>query len=232
MVRNPKRKALYEVIGKPKVKSSYSKNLEQMPVEMSVSGEPDSVQMPERAAWWPKRPRMIQYNAGRIEISIPYQIAIAVLLGLVLLVLSVFRFGQFYEANASKPVMVESSSSPTLVERILKPLKTAENTVTESVISVTGNNRIVIQTWQIRSQLEPVKQFFSGHGIETEIRKISDMYYLITKDKYSNPQKAGTDGYYAKQKIIKLGSGYKAPAGYGSFGAQPFHDAYGMRFDN
>lgn len=231
MVRNPKRKALYEVIGKPKVKSSYSKNLEQMPVGKSGSSELDSVQMPERAAWWPQRPRMIQYNGGRIEISIPYQIIIAVLLGVVLLVLAVFRLGQLYENKASNPAIVDSGSSPTVIEQVAKPVKKAETRVVGPV-SATGNNRIVIQTWQIRSQLEPVKQFFFVHGIETEIRKISDMYYLITKDKYFNPQKRGTDGYKAKQKIIELGSGYKAPVGYGSFGVKPFHDAYGMRFDD
>ena len=95
-----------------------------------------------------------------------------------------------------------------------------------------GNNRIVIQTWQVRSQLEPVKRFFAENGIATEIREISGMYYLITKDRYANPEKRGTDGYYAKQRIIELGSQYKAPAGYGSFGAKPFYDAYGMRFND
>ncbi len=58
------------------------------------------------------------------------------------------------------------------------------------------------------------------------------MYYLVTKEKYDNPERSGTDGSKAKQDIIKLGAAYKAPQGYGTFGPKPFHDAYGMRFDD
>jgi hypothetical protein len=77
-----------------------------------------------------------------------------------------------------------------------------------------------------------VKDYFAGFGIETEVRHINNWYYLVTKDKYDNPEKPGTDGYAAKQKIIELGADYKAPAGYGTFGPKPFHDAYGMRFED
>jgi len=31
---------------------------------------------------------------------------------------------------------------------------------------------------------------------------------------------------------VKIGADYKAPQGFGSFGTKPFHDAYGMKFDN
>jgi len=80
--------------------------------------------------------------------------------------------------------------------------------------------------------LEPVKQYFASFGIETEIRQVGSWYYLVTKDKYENPERPGTEGYVAKERIIKLGANYKAPPGYESFGTQPFHDAYGMRFDD
>jgi hypothetical protein len=77
-----------------------------------------------------------------------------------------------------------------------------------------------------------VKQFYTENGVETEIRKIGGMYYLVTTSKYENPEKQGTDGYLAKQKIIELGAKYKAPQGYETFGTKPFHDAYGMKFDD
>ena len=67
---------------------------------------------------------------------------------------------------------------------------------------------------------------------ETEIKKVGDWYYLVTKHRYEKPDRAGTDGYLAKQEIIKLGAKYKAPAGYESFGREPFHDAYGKKFDD
>jgi hypothetical protein len=80
--------------------------------------------------------------------------------------------------------------------------------------------------------LEPAKQYFADKGIETEIRKSGDAYLLVTKEKYDNPERPGTDGYAAKQKIIELGAQYKAPQGFDQFGTKPFHDAYGMKFDD
>ena len=189
--------------------------------------------MPEKVPRWPKRPRIVQFNAGKIEISIPYQVAIALLLGVILLVLIAFRLGQktkSKQGGITAPDVKKttengegnSEATNLSAEKIAQP--TAE--------SPKGNNRIVIQTYRLRTHLEPVKQYFALFGIETEIKKIDDWYYLVTKDKYENPEKSGTDGYFAKQKIIELGAKYKAPQGYETFGSKPFHDAYGQRFDD
>jgi hypothetical protein len=94
-----------------------------------------------------------------------------------------------------------------------------------------GNNRIVIQTYQLRAHLVPVQEYFARFGIETKIVRIGDWYYLMTVDKYDNPDRPGTEGYVAKQKIIELGAEYKAPTGFESFAPNLFKDAYGMRFD-
>ena len=102
-------------------------------------------------------------------------------------------------------------------------------------MTYTGNNRIVIQMYQVRAHLEPVQEYFERMGVATEIPKRNNWYYLVTKNTYDNPERAGTDGYRAKQKIIEIGAGYKAPPGYESFqksdGAKPFSDAFGMRFE-
>lgn len=90
----------------------------------------------------------------------------------------------------------------------------------------------MIQAHQNSAELKPVKDYFASNGIEMEIRKIGSWYYLVTKGKFDNPEKAGTDGAVMKQRIIELGEKYEAPAGYGSFGPKPFSDAYGMRFDD
>ena len=231
MVRKRRKKALYEVIGKQRIKSRYDKTLDQIPLDGSDTEPEDLSRIPERAAYWPKQPRMIQYNAGRIEMSIPYQIAVAVLLGIVLVILAVFRLGQLSGNKAGEPALLEKPAvSADLVELVQERANAFENTIAGP--RRTGNNRIVIQTWEDSEQLEPVKRYFAVNGIATEIRGISGMYYLVTKDRYANPEKQGTDGYYARQKIIELGAKYKAPLGYGSFGAKPFHDAYGMRFDD
>ena len=96
-----------------------------------------------------------------------------------------------------------------------------------------GNNRIVIQEYQVRAHLEPVQQYFAQFGIETEIIPIDNQWFLVTKAKYEeNPKRPGTDGYLAKQKIIEFGAQYKAPQGYETFAPHFFKDAYGMKFDD
>lgn len=233
MARNRKKKALYEVISKTRPKPGHDKPLEQLHPEKSDKERPageSTTRMPERVAKWPKRPRIVQFNADKIEISIPYQVAIALLLGVILLVLVAFRLGQRTRS--------EQGVTTSNAERAVKSSKAANLSTVETkkpaaaVEKPKGNNRIVIQTYQLRTHLEPVKQYFAQFGIETEIKKIGDWYYLVTKDKYENPEKSGTDGYFAKQKIIELGAEYKAPQGYETFGSKPFYDAYGQRFDD
>ena len=64
-------------------------------------------------------------------------------------------------------------------------------------------------------------------GIETKIEQRGDLYFLVTKkNTYNNPNKEGTDGFDAKQKIKQIGAGYKAPAGYENF---VFKDPYGEK---
>ncbi|MBA7686352.1 hypothetical protein ES703_94796 [subsurface metagenome] len=237
MARYRKKKALYEVIGKAWPKPGSDKTLEQLPPEKSDKERPageSTTRMPERVARWPKRPRIVQFNAGKIEVSIPYQVAIALLLGVILLVLIAFRLGQRTKSeqgattsNVERAVKTGESSSkvPNLsASETKKPAAAVEKPK--------GNNRIVIQTYRLRTHLEPVKQYFAQFGIETEIKKIGDWYYLVTKDKYENPEKSGTDGYFAKQKIIELGAKYKAPQGYETFAPNFFKDAFGQRFDD
>jgi hypothetical protein len=250
MARNREKKALYEVMSKttwPKPRSD--KTLE--PLHPEKSGEDKQTttkflpQMRGRVAKWLNRPRIIQFNAGRIEISVPYQLAIALLLGLVLLVLVAFRLGQI-SYRSSQKVAGSSAKMPENVQKAAPKVvagtpqgavpvekKAPVPPVTQKVepVKPKGDNRIVIQSYQLRADLEPVKQYFAQFGIETEIIKISDWYYLVTKDKYENPAKVGTDGYLAKQKIIELGAKYKAPPGYEVFGSKPFSDAYGKKFD-
>jgi hypothetical protein len=204
--------------------------------------------VPEKLVKWPKKPRIIQFNAGRIEFSIPNQLGVAVLLGLGLLLLVVFRLGQFAAVDASETSEIAAEPPKTMENvtehvtfkepQVPQPVRVSQTVPAAAVAEEveqyesTGSNRIVIQTYQTRTQLEPVTQFFATNGIATQIREIGGMYYLVTSRKYHNPERKGTDGHYAKQQIIELGANYKAPPGYETFGRRPFHDAYGMRFDD
>ena len=247
MARNRKKVSLYEVIGRSRSKSIYDKTLKKRPPEKSERDEPSTAKsaLPAsgKAAYWPRKPKIVQFNAGRIEISIPYQLAIALLLGLVLLVLVSVRLGQ--TGYLSRQRITNS------VRKVLKAGPKGEGQGTAGIgrrddstgkispdLGKTGtgeskgNNRIVIQTYQARADLEQVQQYFAQSNIETEIRKIGDTYYLVTKNKYDNPSRRGTDGYAAKQEIIKWGARYKAPQGYETFAPRLFSDAYGMKFDD
>jgi len=249
MARNRKKVSLYEVISKSSPKSGYGKTLKDRPPEESYSEEPTTAQtaIPAsgRTAYWPRKPKIIQLNAGRIEISLPYQLAIALLLGLVLLVLigvwlgqtgylskqritgsvaKILKTGPNAEgqggANTGRRVDVDGKISPGGVR---------ETTTGESK----GNNRIVIQTYRARADLEPVQTYFGQCGIETEIIPIDNQWILVTKAKYEEkPERSGTDGYVALRNIIELGAKYKAPSGYEPFGAKSFETAYGMKFDD
>ena len=241
MVRNRKKKALYEVISRTGSKSSYDRLLRQPHPGEPGKGKPvasEPATLSRGVSKWPRRPRIVQFNAGRIEISMPYQVAIALVLGIILLLLVFFRLGQITYLS-SEGISGADVEMPQTVEKVVpeasaeppQPLEPASAEKIEAV-RTEGNNRIVIQTYQFRAQLEPVRQYFAQFGIETEIRKIDGWYYLVTRERYENPEKLGTDGYLVKQKIIDLGAKYKAPPGYETFGTKPFHDAYGMRFDD
>jgi hypothetical protein len=244
MAHNREKKALYEVMSKttwPKPHPDKTLQPPQQLEELRKSEHPIAKLSAHGRVRWLNRPRIVQINAGRIEISVPYQLAIALLLGLILLLLIAYRLGQGSQKiagpDARKPVSVQKAVPKVMVgaPRGVVPAE-KETPVTPLAQRVgpvrpKGDNRIVIQSYQLRADLEPVKQYFAQFGIETEIMKIDEWYYLVTKDKYENPGRPGTDGYLARQKIIELGAKYRAPAGYETFGTKPFSDAYGKKFN-
>lgn len=240
MVRKRRKKALYEVIGGELYKPGYGKSLEPLQPKTAKGPEPEAEkQKPQafgRPAEWPKRPRPLQFNAGRIEFSLPYTGTVAVVLTMIALLLLCFRLGQTIGARQMAGLGV-SDEQMAAQRGTAEPAETgvAADTApareTAPVDTSAGSNRIVIQTYQARAHLEPVKDYFERLGIKTEILKRGEWYYLVTVNKYDNPERTGTDGYRAKQRIIKLGENYKAPEGYETFGTRPFHDAYGMKIE-
>lgn len=237
MARKNKKMALYEVFSKSISNSRHSKDLEKLhPSETSKTGQPEtdgSQRISAKSVLPVQKNRMFQINRGRVEISIPYQLAVAILLGFLLLALIAYRFGQ-HQAIRGLALPVEASSEQNGSEASAAQVADISSAAAVSfgaeqmvVTEAAGTNRIVIQTWRDENQLRPVQAFFEGHGIETEIRKVGQTFYLVTKDKYDNPQRPGTDGYKARQRIVELGTGYVPPPGFGSF---DFRSAYGMKF--
>jgi len=250
MARDRGKKALYEVMSKARIKPGAGVTLppphpKRPEEDKSAAEEKSAAGVPDVAAQWLRRPRIVQFNAGRIEFSMPYQLAVALVLGLILLALIAFRLGrssylteqetagsaeempvqEIGQESLLEQATVDTMQPPALVEDI-SPGDTAVEPVEPA-----GNNVIVLVEYGTRRDLVPVQEHFAEYGIATEIVMEGGRYFLITKDRYDNPAKAGTDGYKAKQRIIEVGAEYKgkAPAGYESFAPHFFRDAYGKK---
>lgn len=245
MVRKRGKMALYEVIGAGRLKSAYKKDLQQIQPE-GTGGEIDTDSAGTSRAFerlrWSAKPRMVQFVAGRIEISVPYQLAVAVLLGIILLILIAFRFGQRNLITAgpivdlpkdaqSKAVPVVGEPERVDVVRKMPLVKIPAVAKKSLPAKSAGSNHIVIKEYTGKPDLEQAEKYFDSLGIETEVVKSGNRYFLRTVNTYENPGRVGTDGYFALKKIIEAGAEYKAPQGFETFGTKPFQDAYGKKFD-
>ncbi|MEJ2705388.1 MAG: hypothetical protein P8Z79_23355 [Sedimentisphaerales bacterium] len=263
MARNRGKKALYEVMSKTRQKPGPGGAPEPMPAKKPVEAGPESrpvtaVETSKSTIQWPRRPRFVQYNAGRIEFSVPYQVAIAVALALILLIVASYRLGQFSYVPAEEqppgpsglmrqmdeqatteqaavdvvppPVTPPATTSAEDAPPPAQRLETEAKANVETNVSM-GDNVIVLVQYHTPADLGPVQAHFAEHGIATEIRQRNGVCFLQTVDRYDNPDKPGTDGYKAKQRIIEVGKTYKAPKGYESFATHLFSDAYGMKVE-
>jgi len=87
----------------------------------------------------------------------------------------------------------------------------------------------VIATVKNAEDLEPVREYYAANGVRTQIVQKEMYCFLITKDRFDNPERRGSNGYKALQLIKKIGLDYKKPDGGKNFGKVPFQDAYGMK---
>ncbi len=202
------------------------------------------------------RPKPVQLNAGRVEISVPYHVAIAIALAVVLLVLVAFKLGQI---GRNAPGTVGPVGSAVLADRPGR--STQQNAATAGaggaelgtpVAPPAAGGRdhwIVLAQYKRRADLDKVVEYFGGHGIALGVMPLDEQsrqafadlgfnasvlpsgndYLLITKDLYDNPQNPGTDGYEMRKRIAELGAKYRAPQGYEPFAPKYFSDAYGMK---
>jgi len=246
MARRREHKALYEVLGGSKLKPKYGKDLEKIqkpekkkpPPPPPPPKKPQPVDKKEVTTGFPKKPKMLHATKNGIDIRMSYPLVIAALMGIGVLLLVAFRLGQLNTFSGQKSASDTGSQQSAAAGQLSQPVvekevttQTFEPQPPETTPVSTGNNRIVIQQYHLRSQLQPVQDYFAQFGIETEILKVNNNYFLVTKNKYNNPNRQGTDGYEARQRIVEIGANYVAPEGYETFGKEPFNDAYGRRFD-
>ena len=247
MTRNRSKKALYEVMSKARVKPDNGKIVEHLRPEkpdeeaIAVRQKESAILTKSTAKWW-RKPRIVQLNAGRIEFSMPYQIAVVLVLVFIIVIIAAYRLGQ-----SSYPAGQQETDQPAPAARkmdgerpieqamanITQPSSPPENTMARTEVAEpakpTGSNVIVLVEYNSLPDLAPVQAHFSEHGIETEIVTEGGRYFLQTKQRYDKLSTVGSDGYKAKQKIIEVGAKYKgkAPTGYETFAPNYFSDAYG-----
>lgn len=245
MVRKKRKKALYEVMSKARDKPGYGRTLEKMrPKKSDESKSAVNAETSKATARWMRKPKIVQFNFGRIEFSMPYQFAVALVLGLILLVLASFRLGQKYNPTDQRAISTDVETpqiKPTTpVEREAAdirepPAPVEDSTLPDEVKPIqpksTGNNVIVLVEFGARADLVPVRAHFAEYGIDTEIVMENGRYFLQTKNRYDNPGTPGTNGYKVKQKIIEVGAKYKGKAQppFETFAPNFFSDAYGKK---
>jgi hypothetical protein len=245
------KKALYEVMSKARSKPGYGRMLSQPPAKKTVEEEPAAQQKAAAATqkaaakWW-RKPRIVQLNAGRIEFSVPYQVAVAAGLVLVLVLLASYRLGQRSSAGGAPPgpgqpgsqtpqVQKEAPTRPAAsdVPRPAPPSIVPPKPERVEPVKPTGRNVIVLVQHDAMADLGPVLAHFAEYGIETEIVTENGQYFLQTKQRYQNTTTPGSDGYKAIEKIKEVGAKYKgkAPPGYEPFAPHYFSDAYGKKVE-
>jgi hypothetical protein len=264
--------SLWEVMSKNKLKESQAKVRAQFLSKQNkdepeqqkpaVQAAPPPQEKPQPQPQWSSKPAMFQANEGRIELSLPYAVAVLFSLSVIVAVLVAFRIGQEFAGPGGTPVDnssqqasasdggqaqsradITSSGSGTQVEpkTDFTVEGAAQSTVSGGSTSSSGSGQsalshdkdhvIIIAVYQVKRDLEPVRDFFNANGMPTEIVHRGNWYYLQTKNRYDSPLRRGSDGYYALQQVKRIGKKYDAPTGYESFKANQFQDAYGMNIE-
>lgn len=242
MAHNRKKMPFYEAMSKTHFKPGYSKKLEKLhPEEPDKSAKSESVTTGRATQLW-RKPRVVQFNPNKIEFSVSYPVAFAIVLGIILLIVAAFRLGQAMipasAAKIPKAVPVEPagqliSDTPQTVDKPVQLAPAAAPVAKKTEPAPPkGGNTIVLVEYQTRADLVPVQRHFARYGIETEIVSWAGRYFLITKDRYDGFG-VGSDGYEAKRKIVEVGALYegKAPEGYETFAPHFFKDAYGKKVE-
>jgi len=205
----------------------------------------------------PKMPQLPKLPKIRISLpsipSIPVPgvrsmlYGVVTVLGVALVVLMIFGIGKALmrpaQAPTPTPAATVTDEPPIAVQRPAEPRPAVPQTAVEppkrveaprpvvvAPVRQTGNNVIVIQyiSSSRENELRPVQEFFNRNGIATELMRRGGGSYLVTRDRFENPNRSGSDGYEMKKKIKTLGKKYPAQTGDTKFGAEPFQDAYGM----
>ena len=138
------------------------------------------------------RPKPVQLNGGRIEVSVPYHIGVAAALVAVVIVLAAFRFGQKYPETQTPPVTkvntpVRSTTQNAATMNAGKPQpqtptptpvatpRPAEQVPPQAAPQPQGDNWIVLAHHKQKADLDEVKKYFDQNGISLIVLPLADV---------------------------------------------------------
>jgi len=246
MARYRGQKALYEVIGKNRPRNDGGvESLHPDPdLEVHSGSRDEPAGIPVEDRW--RRPRAIQFNAGRIELTLSYWIPTVFGIVFIIGLLGAFRLGQWVSGpssalntvrNTSGSVPVVSGSLDTTEDKEIlsfgnpDPLNSPPAAEAEEAPPPirSGRNAIGILTYRDRTQLVPVMEYYQLNGIATEIIRMESGFILVTVERFrDNPTRQGSDGYDLLQQVIELGAKYRPPRDYLGFNRESFEGAHGV----
>ena len=222
--------------------------------------EPDDTAVAKSVRWW-RKPRIAQIYAGRIEFSMPYQLAIAVFLALVLAVLAAFQLGQRYYMMTSGSgagvgvegqVVEEAGPGPLVNEdegKVRSELSLSaagnasgereENTTETSQTTrppvskpaVAGGSNAIVMAQVSRDKRADLEQ------AQQYFEKAGISTELVSRagsyflQTTARFSASSSDAAEALKKVKQVGAKYEAPPGYATFAPHLFQDAYLMKVE-
>ncbi len=201
------------------------------PAEMPPDGPKTPVQ-----TWL--RPKAVQFNDGRIEVSLPYQIGIIIGMGLILLVMMGFWFGRRSVARIDEQSRYESRQVATRagIEKPSAPATPQEAQPTDEQPSrasaepaaapkrtetapnnapvQTGDNLIVLARHTDEKQLVPAREYFNEHGIATQIVSYAQVRAVFEQYGLNLKRVPKGDGYMLVTRNLYENPGREGTDGY------------------
>ena len=225
-------KALYEAMSRASSRSRGKLTRGSM-AQQQMESPTEAVGTHNAKIHW--KPKAFQLHSGRVELTLPYSAIAVFSIVFVLALVASFRLGQNAQPlarlasrqppspGAAQETGAESEVAEGTNEKPISPAADADS----SSSLVRPGSTIVIQQFDKLEDLIPVRQFFTGRGIGTEIVRKDKVYFLFTVERFSSSSlKKGTREYRLKQRIAELGQEYKAPPGRESFAPNRFRGAY------
>lgn len=179
------------------------------------------------------RPRPVQFNEGRIEVSIPYHIGAIAALVFLVVVLVAYRLGQAGNGpavdNAGGQAQAGVTASGTTPSQRVQtpPQNTATPTVAQTPVDTSpapvdvrqdapptrrqGDHCIVLAQYRTKEDFEPVVQHFAEHGIRLVSLPINLMRRVFVEQGLNPGVLPSGDGfllvtndYYTNTDVLKM----------------------------